>query len=336
MEKKMGNKQFLEHVKPQLDNGRFLFSHVMPDSKNQYHDGTNSSNEIGVIRLSTGELVIQKVMLTSHKYNQRRKALTEMVHAWLDEGIGGQRVVPLTYAESFTENDHYLAKWGEPKVEGRRRVCQVVHEYLEAGPGDEWRGEVYRRLGNLTEADLFCKATISSHPDAERIALLDFLTINQDRSARNWLTDKVNRFYAIDNGMAWFHEFPHSDDWKIGTVIDDVLLQVGEWQFISGVFTTCYAGSPLSKNLLTALVRFDWQEFCSNIDQSCISLGLPKLSEDWRFLGINRRLHWIIGNERFPSADEYRGWLKGSELMTPNEIVASGGKLVWQGDSDGI
>lgn len=331
----MGNRQFLEHVKPQIDSGDFIFSHIMPDSKNQAHDGTNNSNEIGVLRLSTGEMVIQKVMLTSNKYHQRRKALTEMVHAWLDEGLGGQRVVPLTYAEIFTDNNgHYQNAWGEP-IEDRARVCQVVHEYLEAGPGDEWRGDVYKRFGKLPEADLFCQSTISSHPDAERIALLDFLTINQDRSARNWITNKIDRFWAIDNGMAWFHEYPQSDDWKVGTVIDDVLIQIGDWRFISGVFTTCYAGKPLSSTLKDQMTVFPWDEFCINIDQSCVALELLKLSGDWRFLGLKRRFDWILGKGRFPTGDEYRGWLKnGSELMTPPEIVKSGGEIVWQGDSD--
>jgi hypothetical protein len=307
----------------------------MSDGGDRLHDGTNQSNEIGLLRV--GNLtVLQKVMLTSAKYHQRRKALAEMVSAWLDEGLGGDRVVPPTYAEVFQPTRGYDTMWGEkPKDPGRVRVCHLVHEYLDAVPGDEWRGHEYRQLGNLDHADAHCRSVIENHPDAERIALIDFLTINQDRSARNWVTDYGRRFYAIDNGMAWFHEYPESDGWKIGCVIDDVLIQRGEWRFISGVFTTSYAGRRLSNALRKQLLYFDWKQFCQNLDLSCQWLGLSQLSLDWRFLGLSRRLEWISAMKRFPTADEYRGWLNdGSELMTPPEVVASGGKLVWRNVED--
>lgn len=328
----MGNLVFRENVKPYLDSGEFDFIEILPEGDGRLHDGTNLSNEIGLLRVGD-TIVLQKVMLTAAKYHQRRKALTEVVHAWLDEALGGQRIVPDTYAEVFTLTDRYKSIWGDrPKDSDRLRVCQVVHKYLDAVPGDTWRGYQYGRIGNLVEADEYCRAVIESHPDAERIALLDFLTINQDRSARNWLTNG-KRFYAIDNGMAWFHEYPDSDEWKIGCVIDDVLLQKAPWQFISGIFTTSYAGRILSTGpagLFAKLQSFDWQEFYSNFDLSCEWLGLPALSEDWRFLGLRRRLEWIRDKKRFPTAVEYRGWLcDGSELLTPPEIIASGGKIVW-------
>lgn len=299
------------------------------------HDGTHQSNEIGLLKVGDQD-ILQKVMLASPKYHQRRKALAEMVSAWLDEGLGGQHVVPLTYAETFEPTRGYNAIWGKQSKEaGRVRVCQVVHEFLKAVPGDEWRGAEYRRLGNLAEADHVCKNTIEAHPDGERIALLDFLTINQDRSARNWLTNGGGRFYAIDNGMAWFHEYPESDGWKIGCVIDDVLIQRGLWRFISGVFTTSYAGRRLSATLGSQLMAFNWGLFCKNLDLSCQWLGLSQLSLDWRFLGLKRRMEWIRDMKRFPTADEYRGWLNnGSELMTPPGIVASGGKIVWRNVED--
>jgi hypothetical protein len=331
----MGNQEFRDEIKPVLISGNYGFDRVMPDGGDRLHDGTNQSNEIGLLRVGD-KAILQKTMLTSHKYHQRRKALTEMVHAWLDEGLGDQRVVPLTYAETFEPTAGYHKLWGEqPKEPGRVRVCQVVHEFVRAVPGDEWRGHEYRSLGNLGKADIHCQSVIESHPDAERIALLDFLTINRDRSARNWVTDLGQRFYAVDNGMAWFHEYPESDDWKIGCVVDDVLIQRSPWRFISGVFTTSYAGRMLSLNLLTKLYTLDWHLFCQNLDLSCQWLGLSQLSLDWRFLGLKRRLEWIAENDRFPTGDEYRGWLNnGSELFTPPEIVASGGEIVWRGDED--
>jgi hypothetical protein len=308
----------------------------MSDGGNRWHDGTNQSNEIGLLKRVDCQDILQKVMLTSAKYHQRRKALAEMVSAWIDEGLGGQRVVPETYAETFEATKGYNDLWGErPKEPGRVRICQVIHKFLQAVPGDEWRGAEYRRLGNLAEADYVCRRIIEARPDAERIALLDFLTINQDRSARNWITDRGQRFYAIDNGMAWFHEFPESDEWKIGCVIDDVLIQRGPWRFISGVFTTSYAGRRLSTTLKAQLRAFNWKLFCKNLDTSCQWLGLPDLSSDWRFLGLRRRWVRIARQGRFPSEGEYRGWLNnGSELFTPPEIVASGGQIVWRDVED--
>ena len=329
---RMGNQTFRDSVKPKLDAGELTFVKVLQENDYSMHDGTDYSNEIGLWRQpGTPQQIMQKVMLTAAKYHQRRKALAEMVHAWLDEGLGGNRIVPPTYAEEFNLTDSYKTIWAEkPKEPDRIRVCQVVHQYVEAVPGDKWRGIEYARVKDLLQADRFCRMVIEAHPDAERMALLDFLTINQDRSARNWVTSCGTRFYAIDNGMAWFHEFPDNDDWKMGCVIDDVILQKEPWQFISGVFTTSYAGWKLSGELLPLAQDFDWNLFCKNLDLSCRWLGLPALSEDWRFLGLRRRLEWIQGKGRFPTISEYRSWFNnGSELFTPPQIVASGGKIVW-------
>lgn len=325
----MGNKAFRDSIKSRLDQGDFAFVRIMSDGGDRLHDGTNLSNEIGLWQLGNRQ-ILQKVMLTAKKYHQRRKALTEMVHAWLDEGLGGNHIVPYTYAEEFEPIGRYMAVWGDkPKDPERLRVCQVVHDYLEAIPGDEWRGVEYRWLGNLVKADAYCREVIESHPDAERMALLDFLTINQDRSARNWIVGG-GRFYAIDNGMAWFHEYPDTSDWKLGCTIDDVILQKEPWRFISGIFTTSYAGRLLSAELLGGLRTFDWQIFSDNLDLSCEWLGLPALSGDWRFLGLRRRLEWIRQTGYFPTAARYRAWFaKGSKLFTPPEIVASGGKIIW-------
>lgn len=328
----MGNELFRDDIKPLLDKGEFNFIKIMPEGGDRLHDGTNLSNEIGIWERE-GIQVLQKVMLTSIKYHQRRKALTEMVSAWLDEGLGPPLIVPSTYAEIFSRTDSYRTIWGDkPKDSSRARVCQVVHVYYDSAmPGDEWRGAVYQELGDLEKADEYCRNVIENNIEAEKMALLDFLTINQDRSARNWLTDGRGRFYAIDNGMAWFHEYPHSEAWEVGCVIDDVLLQRKPWQFISGIFTTSYAGRKLSASLVEQLHVFNWSLFCKNLDMSCQWLGISLLSLDWRFLGLRRRLEWIKDKGRFPTTGEYRGWFNdGSELFTPPEIIASGGEIVWE------
>jgi hypothetical protein len=331
---KVGSIDYRQTIKPVLSQAEFI--QVMTEGAAKPHDGTNLSNEIGLWRLPDGRMVIQKVMLTAIKYHQRRKALTEMVHVLLDEGLGSGRVTADTYAETFEPTDTYISHWGDkPKDPTRQRVVHIVHDYLPGIPGDEWRGAAYRQLGDLNRADTYCRGVIEAHVDAERIALLDFLTINQDRSARNWLAELFGRrFWAIDNGMAWFHEYPNSDEWKIGTVIDDVLLQTKPWQFISGVFTTSYAGRQLSLGLLEATRSFDWPKFDDSLDLACDWLGLPSLSLDWRLLGLKRRFGFILLHKRFPTADEYRSWLQGSDLMTPDEIVETGGQLIWRRDDD--
>lgn len=317
---------FKARVKPQLER-QFDIIEV-------YDDGTGGANEVARVRLADSSEVVVKVMLSNKIYHQRRKALTETAMYLLDVGLGGSRVVPDLYAELFQPTPTYTKWWGEENSEGANRVCQVIREYAPCGPGDEWRGEMYGQLGNLDKADAYCHGIIGDHPDAERISILDFITINQDRSARNWVTNHGERFFAIDNGMAWFHEYPESEDWKYGCAIDDVILQKHPWQFISGVFSTTWAGRVLSTPMQAALDAFDETAFLRGIDEASVTLGFPPLSGDWRFEGLLRRLRWIRDNRRQPTAEEYRGWHQGSEMMTPPEIVASGGKVVWKIEMD--
>lgn len=300
-----------------------------------YDNGTQGANEVSRVRLANGVELVVKTMLAIKIYHQRRKALTEVTMSLLDQGLGGDTVVPPMFAEMFSLTPIYAEHWGQANVEGHRRICQVVRAYAPGGPGDEWRGQVYARTRNLDSADRQCRAVIAHHPDAERISLLDFLTINQDRSARNWVTNGGERFYAIDNGMAWFHEYPESNAWQQGCVVDDVILQVKPWQFISGVFTTTWSGRPLSESLLTAVKNFDEDRFLAGISAAAVELEFPtELSQDWRFEGILRRLRWIAEHERQPTAEEYRAWHRGSPLMTPPEIEATGGKLIWTSEMD--
>lgn len=323
----MGNMTFKQQTKPQLD-AHFELVKV-------YDDGCNGDNEVARVRLQDSREIVTKVMLANKKYHQRRKALTEAAMYLLDLGLGGERVVPDLYIELFHLTPAYTKIWGQKNEEGHTRVCSVIREYAPGGPGDEWRGEVYRSTRNLDVADIHCKAVIDQHPDAERMSILDFITINQDRSARNWVTNHGKRFYAIDNGMAWFHEYPYSEDWKYGCAVDDVILQITPWQFISGVFSTSWAGRPLSPVMQDALSNFDELDFLQGIENAARAVGFPAgLSEDWRFEGLLRRLRWITEHGRQPTAEEYRAWHKGSELMTPPEIVATGGKIVWKLEMD--
>lgn len=298
-----------------------------------YDDGTAGANEVSRVLLEDGRQVVLKVMLSTKIYHQRRKALTEVAFAALDEVIGGSVVAPNLYVDLFRLTQEYREHWGKENQEKSERMCVVIREYCPGLSGEDWRGTVYSKTRNLPRADTLIREFIEVNLTAERISILDFITINQDRSARNWLFDpKTNRFWAIDNGMAWFHEYPDTDMWKQGCVIDDVILQVGKYRFISGVFTTLWTGRYISSDLLGRLKNFDTSAFLEIVANGCRSLGFPQeMAEDWRFTGLIRRLNWMAEMERQPTAAEYRSWLYGgSSLLTPPEIVATGGKIIWR------
>lgn len=309
-----------------------------------YDNGTNGANEVAHWRTEDGEDFVLKVMVISRpKVHQRRKAITEAAFWLLDKGIGGLVVSnPVRVGMwkdglfPFHEDEEVF---GEENVDDWQRMCWVERGFSPGVPGDEWRGQLYKDSGNLRVADLIAKNTISHHPDAARIALLDFLTGNQDRSARNWCTTMGKRFYAIDNGMAWFHEYWSKGEqnnypeygWKQGFVIDNVLIILDEWKFISGVFTTCWAGQPMPAELMEGLENFDKKEWIREIGAACVDLGYPEdMKKDWRFEAIMRRLEWMKKKGRYPTALEYRGWReRGSPYLTPPEVIATGGREMW-------
>jgi len=306
-----------------------------------YDAGTNGDNEVARIRLEDGTDRVQKVMLANKKYHQRRKALTEVVFTTLDALISGRRVAPNIDAKMFTISDSYSKYWGTRNSEGHNRVCEVLRSYCPGGSGIKWRGHLYTQAQttgqSLQDVDQYIiKPTIQNSLDAEKISLLDFLTVNQDRSARNWGYDWDNKkFWAFDNGMAWFHEFPENNDWRYGCAIDDVLLQVKPWEFISGVFTTLWAGKPLSKELYDGLRQFNTKSFLENIGSAAGKLNFPKeISNDWRFKAIVDRLNWVLINKRQPTAEEYHNWFKretkDSYLMNPYSVIENGGKIIWK------
>lgn len=301
-----------------------------------YDDGTAGANEVSRVLLKGGRQVVLKVMLSTKIYHQRRKAITEVAFAGLDEVLGGDRVCPDLYADLFRLTPEYQEHWGNENPEQSERMCVVIRNFCEGLSGEDWRGSLYSQTRNLPAADLLIKEIIRNSPSAERMSVLDFITINQDRSARNWLHNPAApKFWAIDNGMAWFHEYPDTDGWRQGCVVDDVILQVGAYRFISGVFTTLWAGRPISSDLLDRMKRFDKDKFKKVVARGCRSLGFPQdMADDWRFEGLYRRLRWMAVTGRQPTAKEYRSWRTGSYLFTPPEIVRTGGEIVWQIDWD--
>ncbi len=309
-----------------------------------YDTGLGGANEVARWKSEDGSQMVLKVMVISRpKVHQRRKAITEAAFWQLDRGLAGDKVsnpvdVGLWRSGQFTDHEDG-GVFGERNAEGWQRMCYVARGFSPGVPGDEWRGELFRQNGNLRIADIIAKGVIQTHPDAARIALLDILTGNQDRSARNWTTTMGSRFYAIDNGMAWFHEYWSKGEknnypeygWQQGFVIDDVLIQKDPWQFISGVFTTSWAGKTIPDVLMQGMTDFNMQEWYEQISSACVDLGYPsEMAEDWRFEAIMRRMAWITKKGRFPTAEEYRSWRNdGSPLLTPPEVIETGGKEIW-------
>ena len=306
-----------------------------------FDDGTNGANEVARWRGKNTDFVLKVLVISRPKVHQRRKALTEAVFWLLDEGLGGQIVSKPVGVGMWKDGQFpwHEAQFGAKNSEGWQRMCYVIRGYSPGVPGDEWRGALVGPKGGLVNADAFAESVIETHPDAARIALLDILTGNQDRSARNWCTDMGRRFYAIDNGMAWFHEYWAQGEqnnypeygWRQGFVIDDVLIQRPPWRFISGVFLTSWAGKKLPSELLIGLQTFNSVEWTDNVKMACTELGYPAdMVADWRFEAIMRRMSWITQQERFPSAEEYRGWRSdGSPYLTPPEVIATGGREMW-------
>lgn len=314
-----------------------------------YDDGTEGANEVAHWKDEDAEDFVLKVMVISRpKVHQRRKAITEATFWELDRELGGDIVCNPVEVGMWKDGQfpYHEEHFGEENSENWQRMCWVKRGYSPGAPGDEWRGALVGPSNGLANADRHAKAVIENHPDAARIALLDILTGNQDRSARNWCAytndpERINlvRFFAIDNGMAWFHEYWSKGEqnnypeygWRQGFVIDNVLIQILPWRFISGVFSTCWEGKPLPPELLKGLEEFNWVGWRARIRLACEDLGYPgDMVWDWRFEAITRRASWMMTNARFPSAAEYRSWREnGSPLLTPPEVIASGGREIW-------
>ena len=336
---------FKERVEKQLKAGEW-------ELIKKFDDGKRGTNEVAHVRLKDGTDIIHKVMLAVRiappdgelpplkkvTWRQRRKALYEVTSFLLDQGIMGSVVIPDLYVSSWESNKFYEAEWGKRNSEGYNRVCEVVRGYAPKYSGEEWRGTIYSGTHSLPIADNIIREKMCNSLDAQRIAVIDMLTINQDRSANNWATDG-ERFYAIDNGMSWFHEFPGPDNWRDGCVIDNVVIQKGtvpkQWTFISGVFATLWENEPLHEEIYEGMKSFDKKLFLDEVGKAAAILGFPKkIAQDWRFFAILKRMDWMVKNEKLPSKETYRGWLEGSEYMTPPEVVKAGGKIIWKPEWD--
>lgn len=273
-----------------------------------------SGNEIKVITLHSGALVLLKAIRPEVVYVPRLKVLGEVAYSLLD--------YHLNPAERVTPN-----------------VCPASEnilwrQFIQGLPGEIWRGKLYKATGNLESADLKIVNEILGNRFAQRIALLDFIFLFQDRSARNWIREaKAARFWAVDNGMLWPYKGRHADRRVTVTGCVDhlenpinalVSRKVG-FDFEIGIFSSLHAGQPINDGLMAWLYQIDWRQYFHDLGQLIGILGYPfTITDDWRFVAIELRARWLLKHRRFPKVSEAFG-TEWESFMEP-----IGGKEIWK------
>lgn len=295
-----------------------------------YDDGSGHTNEVAVVKLSDGQQVVTKAMLLRPHYQQRIKSLMEVTVAHIDDQIGGDdRVVMPLHARLFRPSEAYDAIFG-PEQPERPRIAHLIWKHAPGIDGEKW----WKQVGTET-----LKMYSNLHHDAERMALIDMLVLSQDRALKNWVTDYGKRFYAIDNGMAWYNQQPYFFNPEIWGCGCNCLIQEEGWGPVAGVFSTAWAGLKIRRSLISALENFDIALFKRAIDYYAEHLGFPEpITEDFRFEGILRRMEWFIDSRRFPTKEEFYSWRpmpgygQGSPLMNAKLMLADGAKAIWRPD----
>lgn len=251
-----------------------------------------SHNEIEVVVLDSGEKLLKKTITDHVVYIPRLKILGEVVYSLLDYHLNpGERVTPNVCPVSKN---------------------QLWRQFIDGLPGETWRGELYRDKGSLEAADLVLVDRILENRFAQRIALLDFIILCQDRSARNWI-EHNNRFWAVDNGIFWPWRGRHTDKWviKCGDVdhlkppMEALVSYDHKFSFQIGIFTSLFAGNLINAGLLAWLFQLDWARFFDDLRQVIEPLEYPvHMLADWRFDRIQDRAAWLLRKRRFPAVSE--------------------------------
>ncbi len=281
-----------------------------------------SANRIKVSTLDSGALVLLKTIRPEVVYIPRLKILGEMAYSLLD--------YHLNPAERVTPN-----------------VCPISEnilwrEFIQGIPGEIWRGELYKNMESLDVADLAIVGKILSDRNAQRIALLDFIFLFQDRSARNWVIDRDGNFWAIDNGMFWPYKGKHADKKTIRTgeidhlnhpmeaIIPTLVHPNGSFNFQIGIFSSLYAGRPIDDGLMAWVYQVSWRQYLRELNGLISVLGYPfNMIYDWRFKMLRTRAKWLLENRRFPTMAEAFGpeWKR---LIDQPEICIEEWKIEWK------
>jgi len=255
-----------------------------------------SANKIKVCTLDSGALVLLKIIRPEVVYIPRIKILGEVAYSLFD--------YHLNPAERVTPN-----------------VCPISEnilwrEFIQGLPGEVWRGEIYKETESLEAADLALVDEILNNHFAQRIALLDFIFLCQDRSARNWIKNK-GRFWAIDNGMLWTYKGRYADKETVRTgkvdhlnhpmeaLIPSMISRTAVFNFQIGIFSSLHAGRIINDGLLAWLYQVDWRRYLHELNGLIGVLGYPFVfTDDWRFMMLEARANWLLENRRFPTMTE--------------------------------
>lgn len=256
-----------------------------------------SANTIRVCTLSDASMVLLKIIRPDVCYIPRLKILGEVAYSLLDYHLNpAGRVTP--------------------------NVCPVSEstlwrQFIQGLPGEIWRGNLYKTKQNLELADLEIVERILGSHSAQRIALLDFIFLCQDRSARNWIVDNCGQFWAVDNGIFWVYKGRYADRETVRTGKVDhlnrpmealVSTDGGEFSFQGGLFSSLHAGRIINDELLASLRQINWQRYLQELNGLIGVLGYPyNLIDDWRFVTLRMRMNWLISRRRFPTVDEAAG-----------------------------
>jgi hypothetical protein len=243
-------------------------------------------------------MVLLKIIRPEVVYIRRLKVLGEVAYSLLD--------YHLNPAERVTPN-----------------VCPISEnilwrQFIQGLPGEIWRGNLYKIKQILPAADLEIVERILCSRYAQRIALLDFIFLCQDRSARNWVVDNRGRFYAVDNGMFWAYKGRYADKETARTGKVNHLNHPMEalvsgrraepFSFQGGIFSSLYAGRQINDRLMAWLYQIDWRLYFQELNRLVGVLGYPfSIVGDWRFKMLKARGSWLLENRRFPTAAEAFG-----------------------------
>ena len=273
----------------------------------------DSDNIVRRITLEDGRQLLLKFISPLRPYVSRIKALGEVAYALFDWHLTTEnRVTPNVYAAS---------------------PGTVWRQFIPGMLGEEWRGKLYGEKWIIKNVDRIIIDHISDSYSAERIALLDFLFLCQDRSANNWLRAADGRFYAFDNNMFWPYKGRFADKRAVRTGAVGHLrppmeaLVKQDIKFQAGLFTSLHAGKRIDTQLLDVLSEFDYERYLADLGALiCKPLGYPmEIIGDWRFDQVQARAEWILDKWRFPDVAEAYGKEWQALIDRPTD-----GKEVWK------
>lgn len=255
-----------------------------------------SANEIRVCTLPDASMVLLKIIRPDVVYIRRLKTLGEVAYSLLD--------YHLNPAERVTPN-----------------VCPISEnilwrQFVQGLPGEIWRGNLFKIKQNLELADLEIVERVLHSRDAQRIALLDFIFLCQDRSARNWIVDSYGQFWAVDNGMFWAYKGRYADKETVRTgevdhlsrPMEALVSRDAKFEFQIGIFSSLYAGQPIDDGLMAWLYQINWRQYLRELNTLIGVLGYPfSMIYDWRFKMLRVRAKRLLEKRRFPTANEAYG-----------------------------